>query len=122
MWPCMTVARHAWTLFLPVGLVLALVSVSTLFVDGFDRDNDTLIASFGVGMGLMTIALAAFPLRRGERWAAAVLLYVPVFFVWHIAVLGTWLPDGVFLALSLAGLAPALGRSTAGAAPAQASP
>lgn len=104
----MAPTRYAWTLLLPVGIVTILISVSTIFVDGFDRENDTLIASFGVGMGLLTLALAAIPLRRGERWAAVALVYLPIFFAWHIAALGTWVPDTVFFVLSVAAVAPTL--------------
>lgn len=106
------ILRHAWILYLPIAAVSILISVSTLFVDGYERDTDTLIASFGAGMGIMTLALAIGPLRRGERWAALTLAYVPVFFAWHIVALGTWIPDGIFLVLSVLGLAPALAKGT----------
>lgn len=56
-------------------------------------------------MGLFGLAIAVTAFRRGERWAWIAMLVWPVFFAVHVAVFGTWLPDGVFFVLAVAALA-----------------
>jgi hypothetical protein len=68
------------------------------------RDDDWLVATFGSGMGLVTIVVAATAYRRGERWAAWAFAYYVVFFSVHIVVFGTWIPDAVLLLLTAAAL------------------
>lgn len=92
----------------------ALVSLSTMFVDDpFEPPAVVLIASFGTlaaALGLAAVwAGVRSQLIRISLWA------LPLFFVWHIAALGTWLPDAVLAIISASGalLITGAGRRTA---------
>lgn len=100
-------ARAGQVVLVVSGLLCILFSASTMFVteDPFPEDANALIASFGVGMGVLVIVLATVGLAAGQRWAWLALWVVPAFFVSHVALLGTWVPDGVLAALSVAALA-----------------
>ncbi|WP_309065204.1 hypothetical protein [Microbacterium sp.] len=72
----------------------AAVSLSTMFADDpFDASAVVLIASFGC-LAAVLGAAATWSLRRAPTlwWA---LWALPAFFVWHVAALGTWVPDAV---------------------------
>lgn len=104
-----TLPKASWMFFLLLGVVVVAVSTLGQFsssVSGLEevRDDDWLVATFGTGLGLLTIALAANAYRRGERWAGWTLGYYPVLFAVHVAVFGTWIPDAGLLVLSLAAL------------------
>ena len=100
-------ARAGQVVLVVSGLLSIVFSASTLVVtdDPFPADANALIASWGVGMGVMVIVLATAGLRSGQRWAWLTLWVVPAFFASHVAMLGTWLPDGVLTVLSLGALA-----------------
>lgn len=49
-------------------------------------------------MAIFGGAISLIPFRRDEKWAWWILWYFPVFFVVHVIVLGTLLPD-LFLAI-----------------------
>lgn len=88
-----------------LAVVSGLISVSVFFAnDPFPRDANVLISTFGVGMAVLAAGIALGPYRRGERWTIPLLLVWPAFFLVHILALGTWLPDGVFLVLSVIAL------------------
>jgi hypothetical protein len=102
--------RTSWIFFAVLGGVVVLLSTLGQFsssVSGLAevRDDNWLVATFGTGMGLLTIAVAATALRRAEPWAWWALCYYPVFFAVHVAVFGTWIPDAGLLVLSGAALA-----------------
>lgn len=85
-------------------LLCALVALSTIFVDDpFEPAAVVLIASFGVLAAVLGIASVWGAIRvrlvRLAVWA------LPLFFVSHIAALGTWLPDGVLAVASGVGAA-----------------
>ena len=54
---------------------------------------------------VLVIVLATAGLRSGQRWPWLALWVMPVFFAAHVALLGTWIPDGVLLVLSIVALA-----------------
>lgn len=99
-----------------LSLITAVISVSVFFAtdEPFPRDANVLIATFGVGMAVLAAGIAVGPFRRGERWAIALLAVWPAFFLVHILALGTWLPDGVFLVISLVALALGGGQDKVG--------
>ena len=84
--------------------VCALVALSTVFVeDPFEPAAVVLIASFGVLAAVLGIATVWGAIRsRAVRIAVWAL---PLFFVSHVAALGTWMPDGVFAIVSAIGAA-----------------
>lgn len=81
--------------FVAVSVLSGLIAVSVYapMEDPFEGDAKVLIASFGVGMALLTAVIALVPFRRGDRWAWAVLWIWPAFFVAHVIGLGTVVPD-----------------------------
>lgn len=62
------------------------------------------MATYMFGSGLFALALVLVPLRRRERWAWAVLWYVPALFAVHGFALGSFPFDSVPLALTAGGL------------------
>ena len=72
--------------------------------DSFPSDANALIASAGLAFGILVIALATTGINSGGRWAWLALWVLPAFFVAHATLLGTWIPDGLFAALSVASL------------------
>lgn len=88
------------------GVLCALIAMSVWFVpeeERFERDALALISTFGVGMGILVVA-GALALARGSSTAWAALWVLPAFFASHVALLGTWIPDGVLFVLSVAAL------------------
>ena len=100
-------ARAGQVVLVVSGLLSIVFSASTLVVtdDPFPADANALIASWGVGMGVMVIVLATAGLRSRQKWAWLALWVVPAFFASHVAMLGTWIPDGVLAVLSVGALA-----------------
>ena len=89
-----------------IAVMAALIAVSVFFVeDPFPHDAQVLIASNGVGMGVLLLLAATAGLNAGSRWAWASLWVLPGFLGWHIVALGTVLPDAILLALAVAALA-----------------
>ena len=58
----------------------------------------------GGALGVLVIALGIAGINSGERWAWLALWILPAFFLAHCILLGTWIPDGVFAALSAVAL------------------
>ena len=86
-----------------VFVVCALVALSTMFVDDpFERSAVVLIASFGSLAAVLGLTAVWGGIRsrlvRVGFWA------LPLYFVWHIAALGTWLPDAVLAVVAAAGV------------------
>jgi hypothetical protein len=109
------VPRASWIWFVVLGAITVLLSTLGQFTSSVSplqevRDDDWLVATFGAGMGLLTIVIAATAYRRGERWAAWAFTYYLLFFAVHIAVFGTWIPDAVLLLLTVAALVLGLRR------------
>ncbi len=90
-------ARAGQAVLTLLGLLCVLIAISVYFVpDPFDSDAQALVATFGAGMGLLVVVLAMSGLGAGSRVAWLALWVLPAFFVSHVALLGTWLPDGLF--------------------------
>lgn len=106
-----------------MGLLTLVFGVSVLFIDEplvdslsaemeplrtqietFEHDANVLTATFAAGMGVFGLAITLTAFGRGERWAWLVLWYYPVFFVLHVASLGTVVPDLPFAVLSVMAL------------------
>lgn len=98
-------ARIGQSVLALIATMAALIAVSVFFVeDPFPRDAQVLVASNGVGMGVLLLAAATFGLNSGSRWAWAALWVLPAFLGWHIAALGTVVPDAVLLVVAVAAL------------------
>lgn len=67
----------------------------------FPADAKALIATWGVGFGLLLIVLATFGLASRQTWAWAALWVAPAFLAAHVALLGTWIPDAVLFVLTI---------------------
>lgn len=90
-------------IFLLAGLLSVVFGASTAFI-GDGSDEALLAATFGPGMGLLTVASGwVVTSARPSRLLWAALCYLPVFFALHLAAFGTWLPDlPLLLATALA--------------------
>jgi len=101
------IQRAAQGLMVVFGLLM-IVFLASVWVDTSDTqfpdDAKALIASAGVALGILVIALSVAGINSGERWAWLALWVLPAFFLTHCLLLGTWIPDGVFAALSVAAL------------------
>ena len=101
------VQRAAQGVMVTFGLLI-IVFLGSVYADTtgvrFPDDANALIASAGVALGCLVIALATAGVSSGERWAWLSLWVLPVFFLSHCLVLGTWIPDGVFMVLSVVAL------------------
>jgi len=99
--------RAAQGLMVVFGLLM-IVFLASVYADTsasrFPDDANGLIASAGVALGVLVIALATAGVSSGERWAWLSLWVLPAFFLSHCVLLGTWIPDGIFLVLSVAAL------------------
>ena len=89
--------------------LLIIVFLASVYTDTsaarFPESANALIASAGAALGVLVIALATVGISSGERWAWLSLWVLPAFFLSHCVILGTWMPDGLFLALSVVALA-----------------
>lgn len=95
--------RVGQALLTAVLIACALVSLSTMFVDDpFEPAAVVLIASFGA----LAAALGLVAVWGGvrSRIVQAGMWALPLFFVWHIAALGTWIPDAVLAVVAAAGV------------------
>lgn len=82
----------------------AVIGTSTLFdTDPFPGAAPVLIASFAMLAAVVGIAAVWGGIRsravRLSLWA------LPLFFVWHVAALGTWVPDAAFAVVAAVGAA-----------------
>ncbi|WP_353815546.1 hypothetical protein [Agromyces sp. SYSU T00266] len=92
------------------GILVALFAVSAVFAmsvlfadDPFPASATVLIASFGALAAVLGIVAVVGGL--GSRVVRVGLWAFPLFFVWHVAALGTWIPDAGFAVLSAVGVA-----------------
>lgn len=94
--------RVGQSLLAAVFAACALVSISTMFVDDpFEPAAVVLIASFGSLAAIVGLAAVWGGVR--SRLIRIALWALPLFFVWHIAALGTWVPDAVFAVVAASG-------------------
>lgn len=115
--------RAAVIALLIIGVLTFVFGVSVLFVEDslvdsltvdveplraemetFEHDTNVLIATFSPGMALFGSAITLIPLGKGERWAWVVMWYYPVFFLLHVGLLGTVIPDLPLAAISVLAL------------------
>ncbi|KGN31442.1 hypothetical protein N802_03505 [Knoellia sinensis KCTC 19936] len=110
------IQRSAQGLMVIFGL-LTIVFYASVYAaagaDAFPSDANALIATGGAALGVLVIALATAGINSGERWAWLALWVLPAFFLAHAALLGTWVPDGIFAAVSAAALIVTRPRYTA---------
>jgi hypothetical protein len=104
----MTAIQRAAQVLLVIFGLLTIVFYSSVYADtsdeAFPSDANALIATGGAALGILLIALATAGISSGERWAWLALWVLPAFFVAHAALLGTWIPDGVFAVVSAVAL------------------
>lgn len=114
----MTTAQRGSQLVIVILGLLTIVFYSSVYAatgdDAFPSNAKALIATAGAALGVLVIALGIAGIGSGERWAWLALWVLPAFFAAHAALLGTWIPDGVFAAISLAALIGTRPRYTAG--------
>lgn len=91
-------------------LTLLIGGLSIWFVpDPFPTGALVIISSFAVGMSVLAVTITLTALRDGARWAWLALWVYPAFFLYHVAALGTVVPDlvlAVIAAGALLGLRP----------------
>ncbi len=100
-------ARIAQVVLVLIGLLSVVFSISVYAApagERFDPDANALIASWGVGFGVLTIVLATLGLSSGRLWPWAALWVLPAFLVSHVVLLGTALPDGVLAVVAVLAL------------------
>lgn len=104
----MTTSQRAAQVLLVIFGLLTIVFYLSVYAasggDAFPDDANALIATGGAALGALVIVLAVAGINSGERWAWLALWILPAFFVAHAALLGTWIPDGVFAVLSAGAL------------------
>lgn len=84
-------------------VICGLVAISSAFADDpFPAAAVTLIASFGSLAAVIGIAAVWGGMR--SRTVRVALWALPLFFAWHVAVLGTWIPDAAFAVVSGVGI------------------
>ena len=95
--------RIGQSLLTAVFAACALVALSTMFVDDpFEPAAVVLISSFGTLGAVLGVAAVWASVR--SRFVRAALWALPLFFVWHVAALGTWVPDAVLAVIAAAGV------------------
>jgi hypothetical protein len=128
--PASAIERKGWLLVALPALVMLLFGVTAYFADlgratpitgsgccngqtfstvdpwayEYTGEIAKYMATYMFGTGLLALALVLGPLRRRERWAWAVLWYLPVLFLVHGLALGSFPFDIVPLALATGGL------------------
>lgn len=104
----MTAIQRTAQVFMAIFGLLTIVFYSSVYAatgeDAFPDDANALIATGGAALGVLVIALATAGISSGESWAWLALWVLPAFFLAHAALLGTWIPDGVFAVLSVVAL------------------
>ena len=83
-------ARVGQAVLVLLGVLCTVIALSVFFVpDPFEPDAQALIGTFGAGMGLLVLVLATAGLASGQRWPWLALWLLPVFFLSHVALIGT---------------------------------
>lgn len=95
--------RVGQALLTAVFALCALISISTAFADDpFEPSAIVLIASFGTLAAALGIGAVWGGLR--SRIVRTALWALPLFFVSHVAALGTWIPDAILGIVSAIGI------------------
>lgn len=104
----MTATQRTAQFLLVIFGLLTMVFYSSVYAatgdEAFPDDANALIVTGGVALGFLVAVLATAGINSGERWAWLALCVLPVFFVAHAALLGTWIPDGLFAVVSAVAL------------------
>ena len=99
-------ARAGQTVLALLGVLSGVIAASVYFVpDPYSPDASALIATFGIAYGAFVVVLATAGLSRHPGLAWPALWVVPAFFVSHVVLLGTWLPDALFFLVACGALA-----------------
>jgi len=92
-------------LVLLFGLMFVIGGLSVWFVeDRFERAALVLVSSFAAVAAILGVGVALTAYRRGEPWAWWAMWSVPAFFVFHAALLRTWVPDGPLAVVAVVAL------------------
>ncbi|MFS0863133.1 hypothetical protein [Fredinandcohnia sp. 179-A 10B2 NHS] len=109
----------AWFLLLLIQILMLIISISGengpvgegSVLHAYLSDDQTEIGielklrgSLVIGMTLFGLAIILNAYRKGLRWSWYVCWVYPLFFLLHIIGFGTFMPDIIFLLLSLAAL------------------
>lgn len=98
-------SRVGQVVLVVLGLLCIVIAMSVYGApDPFEPDAQALIASFGAGYGVMVISTATAGLNAGHTGSWLALWTLPVFFVSHVALIGTYVPDGVLAVVSVGAL------------------
>jgi hypothetical protein len=102
----MPALARAGQVFLVLFGLITIVFMASVYAsdDPFPSDANALIASAGVSLGVVYIALATVGLASRQMWAWATLWIGPALMAAHVALLGIWIPDGVFFVLLILAL------------------
>jgi hypothetical protein len=101
------VVRVAQGLLVVLGGLVALITASVYADTGstrFPDDANALVATSGIGLGVLVVVLATAGIASGERWAWLALWVLPAYLIAHVALLGTWVPDAVLAVLAVVAL------------------
>ena len=119
----------AWTSLVVLGLValvtLVIGGISVWFNDQpplFPYAAKVLISTFAAGMTVLAIGAMTLTYRDGNRLAWSSLWAYPAFFVAHVIMLGTYVPDLVLAVVAAAALALGWPRTTSSASGSRQSP
>lgn len=99
-------ARAGQVYLVLLGLINVVFSASVYAPsdEPFPDHANALIATWGVGFGILVVVLATAGLASRQLWAWAALWTAPAFLAAHVVLLGTWIPDGVLLLLAVLAL------------------
>ena len=105
--------RYSWVVFIFFAVLATLFGVVGVWTDpANETDMQLLVSTYAAVAVVLTVGIATTALRRGERWAWAVMWVWPAFFVVHGAAF--FVVDHAFAALGvLALLAAAPSRKSA---------
>ena len=94
-------------------VVLALLAALTFLIgglsiwfveDAFEHDARVLITTFAAGMTVLAMLVLFTAYRQGARWAWAAMWVYPAFFLSHVIMLGTYIPDLILAAVAAGAL------------------
>ncbi|WP_309127189.1 hypothetical protein [Microbacterium sp.] len=95
--------RTGQALLTAVFALCGVIAISTAFADDpFEASAVVLIASFGTLAAVLGVAAVWGGMH--SRAVRVALWALPLFFVWHVAALGTWLPDAILGIVSAVGI------------------
>ena len=95
--------RYSWVVFIFFAVLATLFGVVGVWTDpANETDMQLLVSTYAAVAVVLTVGIATTALRRGERWAWAVMWVWPAFFVVHGAAF--FVVDYAFAALGVLAL------------------